>query len=138
MALQRILVPIDFSAASLKAHELAVRHFGRQGLALVAMHVVDDVPYSVEDDPKAGMHVIDERERRVATLIAQDPGVWSEARIVIVSGRPAEQIVRVADEVAADLVVMGGHGSQGFVDGLFGSTTYTVARKLKCAVLISK
>jgi len=138
MSIDRILVPIDFSTESIKAYRLALDEFGGRGKSLVVVHVVDSVSSDVEDDPKIGMRFIDERERRIKALLGEQPDAWASTQIVIVTGKPTEQIVEVAADIKADLVVMGAHGSAGLVEGLFGSTTYTVARKLRCSVLIDK
>ena len=46
-----------------------------------------------------------------------------------------ETIVQVAEEVAADLVVMATAGHEGFLDALRGSTTEQVLRQAKRAML---
>ena len=138
MSLDRILVPVDFSAESIAAFQLALDQFGGRGRALVVLHVVESVSSEVEDDPRAGMRFIDERERKLQALIGARPDAWVSTQIIIVTGKPSEKIVDIAADSKADLVVMGAHGGGGLVEGLFGSTTYTVARRLRCAVLIAK
>ncbi len=138
MNLDRILVPIDFSRDSLQALDLASRQFGGQDKTLILVHVVESVSSDVEHDPKTGIRFIDERERKLKALGEAEPARWREVLIVIVAGRSTERIVQAARDTQADLVVMGAHGSSGLVEGLFGSTTYNVARKLHCSVMISK
>ena len=50
------------------------------------------------------------------------------------TGEPAETILRIADEVAADLIVMTTDGPDGFLDGLRGTTSERVLRKARCPV----
>jgi nucleotide-binding universal stress UspA family protein len=53
----------------------------------------------------------------------------------VVRGKPSREIVRVAEEEGADLIVMGVHG-HGVIDRmLFGSTTHHVVREAPCPVL---
>jgi nucleotide-binding universal stress UspA family protein len=53
----------------------------------------------------------------------------------VLRGKPAREIVRVAEEEGVDLVVMGVHG-HGVIDRLlFGSTTHHVVREAPCPVL---
>jgi nucleotide-binding universal stress UspA family protein len=53
----------------------------------------------------------------------------------IVQGKASREVVRVAEEEGADLVVMGAYG-HGVVDRLlFGSTTHHVVREAPCPVL---
>ncbi|MEO1086031.1 MAG: universal stress protein [Acidobacteriota bacterium] len=51
-------------------------------------------------------------------------------------GEPKEQIVRAADELSADLVIMVTEGRHGFLEALRGSTTEQVLRELHCPLLV--
>jgi len=50
-------------------------------------------------------------------------------------GDPAEQILRVANEIHADLIVMGTHGRTGLERLLMGSVAEQVLRQAPCPVL---
>ena len=52
------------------------------------------------------------------------------------NGKVEDEIVRRADEIGADLVVMVTDGRHGFLDGLRGSTTEQVLRQLHCPLLV--
>ena len=52
-------------------------------------------------------------------------------------GNPADVIVRVADEVGADLIVVGSKGMQG-KRRILGSVPNSVAHKAGCHVLVAK
>ena len=51
------------------------------------------------------------------------------------TGNPAKQIVRYAERVEADLIVMGTHGRTGVTRALMGSVTERVVRTANCPVL---
>jgi nucleotide-binding universal stress UspA family protein len=51
------------------------------------------------------------------------------------SGDPREVINRTAQEIGADLIVMGTHGRRGISRALLGSVAETVVRSAPCAVL---
>jgi nucleotide-binding universal stress UspA family protein len=51
-------------------------------------------------------------------------------------GNPADEIVRLAKSVSADLIVVGTHDTAGFGRLLVGSVSETVARKAGCSVLV--
>jgi len=51
------------------------------------------------------------------------------------AGEPAQTILQVAQQSRADLVVMTTEGPDGFLDGLRGSTSERVLRKVRCPVL---
>jgi manganese transport protein len=48
----------------------------------------------------------------------------------------AKEIVRIAKEVSADMIVMGAHGHTGLKDFIYGETVNTVRHELKIPVLI--
>ena len=53
------------------------------------------------------------------------------------SGNPADVIVRIADEVGADLIVVGSKGMRG-TRRILGSVPNSVAHKAGCHVLVAK
>ncbi len=138
MNFHRILVPIDFSSESLKAYEVAKAQFGDQGKTIILLHVMESISSDVENDPQVGMRFVDERDRKLKALVEGEPNQWADVEIVIIAGKSVDRIVQTALDQRADLVVMGAHGTSGLVEGLFGSTTYNVTRKLHCSVLVVK
>jgi manganese transport protein len=65
----------------------------------------------------------------------QETGV--EAEVLIRHGRqPAQQIVKVVEEMTPDLVVMGAHGHAGFKDFVFGNTINRVRHQIRKPLLI--
>jgi len=139
--LQRILVPSDFSESARHALGYALS-FGREYKAeLVLLHVVEAVPAGYASDlfpaPMAGVfeelagYARDELDKLAAE--ARERGVG--ARVLVVQGKPAVEIVRVAREETIDMIVLGTHG-KGLLDkALFGSTTERVVRNAPCPVL---
>src|SRR5262249_31325737 len=55
---------------------------------------------------------------------------------LMVEGDPADEILRFADEIGADLIVMGSHGRTGVMRVLMGSVSRKVLDRAKCPVLI--
>jgi len=55
-----------------------------------------------------------------------------------VEGRPDEAIVKVAEDVGADLIVMGSLGRTGLIKVLLGSVTQRVIGQAVCPVLVVK
>jgi nucleotide-binding universal stress UspA family protein len=54
------------------------------------------------------------------------------------AGRPVDGILEVADEMSADMLVVGSHGRHGAKRWLLGSVSTKVAEYAKCKVLIVK
>ena len=50
-------------------------------------------------------------------------------------GDAARTILRVADDIAADLIVMGAHGRSALGAAIFGSATNTVVAQAACPIL---
>jgi nucleotide-binding universal stress UspA family protein len=53
-------------------------------------------------------------------------------------GRPAEEILRLAGEVGADLIFVGSHGKVGLERLLLGSTCERVVREAHCPVMVAR
>jgi nucleotide-binding universal stress UspA family protein len=52
-----------------------------------------------------------------------------------VEGKPAEEIVKLANKENANLIVIATHGYSGFNRFVFGSVTERVVRTARCPVL---
>lgn len=137
-----VLLATDFSepAAHAAAHaaDLARRHQAR----LHAVHVVEEFAYwesfhlehfpteEVYDELKqnARLAIEDLFEREVHEGLSIDTHV--------LHGKPFVEIIRLARQVAADVIVVGSHGQTGIAETLFGSTAEKVVRKAPCAVFV--
>ena len=75
-------------------------------------------------------------EEELHRLQAPDLDARLERRIE--EGAPAGQILRTAEEVGCDLIVMGTHGRTGLRRVLMGSVTEEVMRHARCPVLAAK
>lgn len=153
MNYQNVLVPIDFSEDSLYAfknsaifaapdRQLVLLHVLTAGdeanaMSLGRMHAVSradmTVPEAPTDDAVRAQHL-----QRLQALAAPLDGVWRQVQTLAVVGEPTQTIIDTAKALSIDLVIMGSHGTGGLGRMLFGSTTYDVARKVGCSVLISK
>lgn len=138
MPIRTILVPTDFSASSEVALELACSLARAQGARLILLHVAAyDVTeagmMAVSMDPSYYHDAMKEIQDRV---VGPTPGFFVETSLK--EGTPAEEILRVADDVGADLIVMGTHGRTGLSRLLMGSVAEAVTRRAGCPVLLAK
>jgi nucleotide-binding universal stress UspA family protein len=138
----RIVCPVDFSPASRRALQYA-RAFGREAGAQVSVVYVLEWPMGEQgpwarlpfDVPEHRAAVRQEAEERLRQLMAEGDGDACRPEPVLRGGKPGVEIVRLAEEREADLVVMGVPG-RGALDLLvFGSTTHHVVRTAPCPVL---
>lgn len=140
---RRVLCPVDFSAPSLAAVRHAVFLAGPPLAELTLVHVlewtVDETPaarLAGFDVPEFRRHLEMDARERLHGVAAAAPREGLRVREEIRGGRPWREVLRLADEIAADLVVMGVRG-RGAIDlALFGSTTQQVARGARCPVLV--
>ncbi|HXQ61162.1 MAG TPA: universal stress protein [Acidimicrobiales bacterium] len=137
-----IVVGTDGSATAGAAMALAVQIARESGGTL---HLVVGVkaPTSVSV-PAAGVHVVDPSfgthkshaaQRMLEELAAGVEGIDVEIHTAV--GDPADVIVRRADEIGADLIVVGSKGMRG-TRRILGSVPNRVAHKAGCHVLIAK
>lgn len=85
----------------------------------------------------SGSDAFDSAERKHAeALVERFAGQYpGDAASHALRGHPAEVLLQVADEVGADLIVVGNLGMKG-VHRVLGSVPNSVAHKASCAVLI--
>ena len=60
---------------------------------------------------------------------------WCEVKERVVAGKPYREILRIAAEEKADLIVMGAHARGALGRMVFGSTSSHVVREASCPVL---
>lgn len=136
---QRVLVGIDFSADSLSALQLAQARFADPSATLVLVHAADAAEDLSEFTDLRGQVVSaqsDDVQRQLLTLAAAHRDGWQAVQTVFEFGKPAEVILSAAHAWQADLVVLGSHGKTSLARTLFGGTTYHVARKVGCSVMV--
>lgn len=150
--LSKILVPIDGSEPSRKALELAIDLATRYESEICLVNVIPTYQLCHWLTVSGGIYCSDsmfvpsvimrewEKESKsllISTLtLVQSAGIESYA--VIGRGYPANEIVRIAREEKADLIVIGSNNPNILVRLLFGSISQDVARKALCPVLIVK
>jgi nucleotide-binding universal stress UspA family protein len=69
-----------------------------------------------------------------AVELLQARGVAATTHVAC--GKPSEQILRVADEVHADLIVLGAHAHSAVRRRLLGATADKIADHAECSVLV--
>ena len=138
MKARKILFPSDFSHAGDAALALATTLARDMGAKLLLVHV-EEPPiaygggelYYGTPDP---LH--DDLIKMLDEIQPSDPDVEVERRLV--TGAPADAIVRLAESENADLIVMGTHGRTGLLRLLMGSVAEEVVRRAPCPVVTFK
>jgi nucleotide-binding universal stress UspA family protein len=139
----RILCAVDFSPASVKALAYARALAGQFGAALTVMHAVEPVPVfdpvmmGGPGTPEYALHARDIAQDRLHAVLAHADAVGDRVTEVVTEGKAYAEILRVAAERQADLIVIGAHAGQPGVLA-FGSTMNHVVRGAECPVLTLK
>jgi len=138
LPIRTILHPTDFSDRSAYALHLACALARDHGARLVVLHTVmtPTVVYVEGVIPPEPDVYYREAKEQLANLEVPDPRLTVERRFE--EGDPATEIVRVAGEIQASLIVMGTHGRTGVSRLLMGSVAEQVMRQAPCPVLTLK
>lgn len=133
---ERILVPLDHTPVDRMAvgHAagMALAHNARLRLLHIEEGVSSQVYGSLAEDKE-----VETGEEYLDGILEALHAQGIEAEAVVRSGRkPAEDIVSVAREWKADLLVMGAHGHKGLSDMVFGTTINAVRHQLSVPLLI--
>jgi len=102
------------------------------GYASLAGGVIDPLPELVEAQEKAARELLERAAKRAA-------GQGITAKTVLVDNSfAAEGIVATADQIGAELIIMGSHGRRGLNRLLLGSQTNNVLAHTKIPVLVTR
>jgi nucleotide-binding universal stress UspA family protein len=145
IAIKTILLPTDGSECSAKAMAYALSFAKQYGGRVVALHVIDqrweeqtrivfaEVGQDLTRKIRNGYEEEAGRILRGVTDAASRLGVAVESRVL--TGIPFEDIIRAAQELPADIIIMGTHGRAGMSHLLLGSVAEKVVRRAPCPVL---
>jgi nucleotide-binding universal stress UspA family protein len=129
-----VLFPVDQSRESREAAEMLVELVKFYQSRLVILSVVEPAESSDEtDDAMTSPEHVAELLKTAQMLFAQ-AGITAEA--IEREGKPAFTICDVADEVSADLIVMGSRGLGLTTEGAAESVTNRVISLSPCPVLV--
>jgi len=138
--LQRILVAVDFTETSDKAFDFAIQLAEKFGATVTAMHAFEIPVVGFPDGSLVATADIASRIQEAArqgldgaVKARQERGVKIES--ILREGSPHEEVRAVAEQIHADLIVIGTHGRKGLARALLGSVAENVIRTVKIPVL---
>lgn len=140
----KILLAVDGSEPSLEAARKIGRLVDADGAEINLLYVQKPPDVAVED---ALMDTQTKRRRELArqleaerVVAAAHAPLASQGLIshhqMIVEGDPANEIVKLANEIGAELIAMGSRGRTGLVGAILGSVSRKVLDRASCPVLI--
>lgn len=142
--MQNILVPTDFSIKSFNALKLAKELAKKTGGTIHLLHVVEP-PYGGYSSMGESMEdsLDDVFTVKLAAKLGKDLNALKTAhqedslsiKAVVKIGDPKEEIRQLAEEVQADLVIVGAKGVSDAEEFFVGSLTEKVVRSMSCPVI---
>jgi nucleotide-binding universal stress UspA family protein len=144
--LKKIIAAVDGSEISLAAFEWALELATLVSAEIIVVTVSDRRTISEEDIYPAFLS-----DRKVKELIEEynekDRGIFKDIKTqsqqrgvkvctVVLYGLPSQEIVQLAADEAADLIVMGAHAKREEFYHEFSSTSERVLKKASCPVLM--
>lgn len=144
MKWEKILCPVDFSKVSMEALKLSGELADKFGAGLIIVHVLEPIlaPTDFSFGPLSMTDVEDKLADRAQEGIDQAAASLGIPRdkiqSIVARGIGSQEIIRIASENKADLIVMGTHGYTGLTHALLGSTAERVVRRAPCPVLTVK
>lgn len=137
---QRILFATDFSKESLAAVPYAISLAEENQSQLVLLHVVEQPSTGILDLEEVTASLV----RRLKDLVPPEAQSWCDMEFLVEFGHlrqfaaPAERILEIASERAADLIVLGvrpTHGAVSTVTHLAHTTAQHIVAHAGCPVL---
>jgi nucleotide-binding universal stress UspA family protein len=139
---RRIVLATDFSVGSEAALRCAASLAQHAAARLTLVHVVEPIP--VRRQPMVGTSFdvsgyVAQLEKEAIETLRESVPAWvrlgCETDDVVVKGKAYVEILRVAAERQADLIVLAVHGRNALDRMVFGSTTEHIVRRATCPVL---
>lgn len=142
--MKKILVPIDFSEKSEFASKMAARIAKKSDSIVYLLHMIE-LPSGIVDMgagsnfsiPESMLYLrkVKERILEFKTRFFNDK---IEVHYSIRFQNPHQGILKYADKIEADLIIMGSKGHSDFEEILIGSNTEKVVRTSKAPVIVVK
>lgn len=140
LKLEKILLPFDFSAASVQLLRVITSLVEKLGVKLTIVHVVSPwVPPTGREAP----YPYDPNEERLDTgrvllkrLLRSVCSRHESLSAHVVVGRPTDDILQFARNTKPDLIAMATHGPRVLKHLFVSATTERVTRQARCPVLV--
>jgi nucleotide-binding universal stress UspA family protein len=138
--IRRIVCAVDFSETSNDALEHALSLAEKHGASLVLVHAWQLPAYALPEgaivvNPEYLGRIQMELQKSLDELVAKHSGGKVSVTGRLGEGAAHVEVNRLAEELAADLVVIGTHGRTGLSHVLLGSVAERVVRTCKVPVL---
>lgn len=140
-AINKVVVPVDFSSNMNKVVDYAVSIADKLGSKVLFFHVINNFQgydMMLVHPSFIGMNkdLEQQAEERMAALVQDHESRGKGVTGNVVVGDAGEEIIKYAELEQADMIIIGTHGTKGLERVLMGSTADQVVKKAPCPVLI--
>ncbi len=137
---KQILVPVDLAHKDTAQHTAAVAkamaETGKSNLTI--LNVVPELPgYVAVQMPEGLIKRVRTDAAKDLKQLAEELGLDDRCKLEIRVGRPHNEILQLAEDIGADLIVITSH-QPGIEDYLLGSVAARVVRHAHCSVLVER
>lgn len=140
--MKKIIVPIDFSNHSENALKAAALLSKKTDVTIYALHMLDfqedNLTQSIGYKQEQVIIFLKLAEKRFKKFLEKEYLKGVKVVPLIKHFKVFKEINSIAEEVNADLIIMGSHGVSGLKELLMGSNTEKVIRFAKAPVLVIK
>jgi nucleotide-binding universal stress UspA family protein len=135
--MKNIIVGIDFSPNSINALKHAVAISLKSGGALHLVWVKSPSTTRIIDtDIKENISQIVQTKLSELLKDCKAEAPKSEARSVILEGKPANEMIKYASNLTDSLIVIGTHGASGFEEMFVGSNAFKIVSMSPVPVMV--
>lgn len=141
LEVKRILIPTDFSETANLALQHAAHLASLTDAEIILLHVVSTFAFrvnlpeaDVDESQNARLSgAIQEKLQSIAKALSAKHGIQVHTRVAY--GRIREEVVKVAEDQDADIVILGTHGVSGIREFFMGSNAFRIVSEAGCPVL---
>jgi nucleotide-binding universal stress UspA family protein len=142
----QVIVAYDFSTSAASAMWRAISLASRAPFHVLHFVAVLDPHGGLHERPTKNVDVTyaDRIRDEIAAIVQQElHAVYAKDALHFhvhtrISKQPAKELLEVAREIGADLIIVGSHGRKGVERMVLGSVSEQVAREAGCAVVIAR
>ena len=141
LTIRTILVPVDFTETSDRALDYAVAMAARFEASVVAMHAYEIPVYGFPDGAlvasgEVAARISEAAQKALDRLVEARQNKGAKVTALLRTGVAYDLANSVAEEIDADLIIIGTHGRRGLARALLGSVAENVIRTAKRPVLV--
>ena len=134
---RKILVAFDGSAPARDAYETALDMAAKYKAEIHVVAVARPPEFAEDVETEAALESTREQlGKKFGELESQAAHLGVKPHLRVVTGHPAEQIVRAAEQYEIELIILGHRGHGVFERWLLGSVSRTVIAYAHCAVMV--